>query len=285
MKKLCVLFVSLTMLLTACVGQTTRPPEVEEPECEIEIVQPAADAQDTPDDEANYTEQEVEEQEPFSDPAPETQVTAAETAAPVQPQLSWDDLLFESIDPATVVDNGMLTDRGGSDITRMAPLWHLSFDTLNNPEAVEAFAQAIRDGRRMADMLIPMDFYFATNGYSTVQMHREGNYFVVGLVILDDPNPGHDFTITDAVRAQLSEAGIAPTANTTVRYVVVVGFGTGLLFSQGSTEYIAFTTSVYDGQFGEQAYLPSQTLMTTLELAEIMESLRHRVVGGVLNLD
>jgi len=68
-KKMGIAFIVLALVsvLTACGGGATRPPEVEEPEDEIESVQPAVAAESPPEDAEDYTEQVADEQEPALD--------------------------------------------------------------------------------------------------------------------------------------------------------------------------------------------------------------------------
>ena len=269
--KIFVVLLAICLLLSACVSGAQEEGLVLEPEPVA-----AEEAPDKPEAPPPLLEEEAEE-EPFPD-SPDAPPPPVE-ATPAQQPIGWDSLLFHSIDPATVVDDGMLEDGGGSHIAQVVPLCQLSFDTLNNSQGVEAFIGAIRSGRRMADMLDSTGWYFATNGTSTVHMRLEGGNYRPGLVAIGAA--GQEFLISSAVQAQLSAKGMSPTANTTVKFMGISGFGTGLLFSQGSTEYFAFTESIHDGRYGEPAYLPAHTLMTTLELAEAMELLKDRTVGGV----
>ncbi|MCL2856875.1 MAG: hypothetical protein FWE19_04015 [Oscillospiraceae bacterium] len=276
-----VLLAALLILSVGCVAaDPTEPPPLAAEEYEL----PEQPLAEVPVPSENDVLEEVQEEEYVSEQEPEPLTPAVETPAPQQdpmPALDWNDLLYDFFDPPITVN---ALDEVAT-INYRVRHYELSLNTLNNPAGVEAFAAAIRSGQRMVDMLEPNGFYWAATGSHLMTLTREetpagGFTYTPGMIEIGGTD--QMYRVADSVRSQLSSAGIVPTSNTTVKFISIPGFATGHLFSLGSSEYLAFTGSRYDGFFDEPAYLPSNTLMTTLEVAEIMEHLRYRQVGGTL---
>jgi len=192
--------------------------------------------------------------------------------------ICWGDVYFESVDPQTggiqpqmngrgvqprILDSHrMLGDRGGVQISQLAAHHELTYFTLL-PENIDAFAQAVRNGHRMADMLEATGWYMARNGLDTVMMTREGPSYVVHVVL--EQNAGNVVMIDNSVITQLSARGMAPIAGSTAKLVSVPGVGTGILFSSGDVEYISFTASRFE------ELLQTNTTYTIGHLVSVME--------------
>ena len=182
---------------------------------------------------------------------------------------NWEALYYESSSAnfssrsQVVSDEFDLLDGSQVNFSQTVQLHELNYDTITE-EAIDDFANAIKSGTMMADLITATDTYFATaSGPETVILTKNGNEFKTQAVLTEDD--GDSFVLdSTTVGTQLSAKNMTPTVNTIVKCVGVPAMGTGILFAEGDIEYIMFTVSRFEN------LMESNTVYTVEELANIM---------------
>lgn len=164
---------------------------------------------------------------------------------------------------------------GALDLSKVAQLYATDLN-LSKKSDYNTFISKLSEGANIAELCSPVNLYFSTVSGpldpipGTVVFQVDDNNLTIQQVFEEDQGAIYQPALSSSLTAQLTDVEL-DLSNSSLKYLSITGYMTGILVTDGNTEYVWAKSSVKN-------CLPLETLLSSQEILDNISQNEDKII-------